>query len=80
MLRIEARDVRELHFALHTLQIQLFQFLHPWKKETVELRRKVKFQNGDLHKLRVDFGRIKDVSGLLKTHFTYNVPLQVSND
>ncbi len=43
-------------------QVQLFEYLRPLKKETEELRRRAKHQNGDLHKLRVDFGRIKDVS------------------
>ena len=48
-------------FSLFKFQLQLFEYLRPWKKETEELRSRVKHQNDDLHKLRQDFGRIKDV-------------------
>ena len=39
-----------------TFQVQLFEYLRPWKKETEEQRSRIKHQNDDLHKLRVDFG------------------------
>lgn len=50
-----------------TFQVQLFEYLRPWKKETEEQRSRIKHQNDDLHKLRVDFGRIRDVSRFLQT-------------
>ena len=48
-------------------QVQLFEYLRPWKKETEEQRSRIRHQNDDLHKLRVDFGRIRDVRCILES-------------